>query len=80
MKSCFRSLLTTALFIVPVLAQAHPGHDGDHELVWDFNHLVSHPLATIACLVVLAGVGFIVWQCWRNAKQAKVTQPTQLKR
>ncbi len=50
------------VFLLPSLAQAHPGHDG-HELTWDMlvtwnvGHLASHPCATAGCAVALtAGV------------------------
>jgi len=47
-RSRLTQLLITAAFIVPAMAHAHPGHDGDHDFVWDFGHFASHPLATIA--------------------------------
>jgi hypothetical protein len=54
MKSLrFRPLLLAAAIACPALAHAHPGHDGDHGLVWDFDHLAAHPLATILCFTVL---------------------------
>ena len=56
MKPSFRRSLplAAALFASAGLAQAHPGHDG-HELTWDFSagHLAGHPLATMACALVL---------------------------
>lgn len=53
LRSAFASavLLATA-----AIAQAHPGHEGDHGdggLTWDFGHLVDHPAATLICAVVL---------------------------
>lgn len=53
-----RSLLLAALFALPVLAHAHPGHDGDHDLVWDFGHLAAHPLATIGYVALVVAAGF----------------------
>ena len=54
MKSTrLHSVMLVAAFAVPALAHAHPGHDGDHDFVWDFDHLASHPLATILCVMVL---------------------------
>ena len=60
--SRLRFLLLAGLFAVPALAHAHPGHDGDHELVWDFDHLVSHPLATLMCAAVVGTAGWLVWR------------------
>jgi hypothetical protein len=61
-------ILALAAFALPVLAQAHPGHDGHdgHELVWDFDHLVAHPVATVACFLVLAAGAATVWQFIRS--------------
>jgi hypothetical protein len=50
--------------IVPLWA--HPGHDDDHGLVWDFGHLAAHPLATFACFTVLAGAIWLGWQFVRR--------------
>ena len=58
--------IASLLLLFPALAQAHPGHDG-HELTWDFGHLAAHPLATIACIVVL-GAGF--WAARQLARWA----------
>jgi hydrogenase/urease accessory protein HupE len=59
MKSLrFRSLLIATAFAAPALAYAHPGHDGDHDFVWDFGHLVSNPLATIAGVSLLAAAAW----------------------
>jgi hypothetical protein len=65
-----RSLLVATAFAFPVLAQAHPGHDGDHEVVWEFAHLAAHPLATLACVSLLAAAGWRVWNLRRFAKTA----------
>jgi hydrogenase/urease accessory protein HupE len=51
------------VLVFPALAHAHPGHEG-HELTWDFNHLVAHPLATLMCFAVLAAGA---WAAWRIA-------------
>ena len=60
-----RCLLVAVAFVLPALAHAHPGHDGDHGLVWDYEHLARHPLATFACLFLLAAAS---WSIWRFAK------------
>jgi hypothetical protein len=54
--------LLAGLFAFPALAQAHPGHDGDHDFVWDFDHFASHPLATFACVAIVATAGWLVWR------------------
>jgi hydrogenase/urease accessory protein HupE len=51
---------------------AHPGHDEDHGLVWDFNHLASHPLATLACVAVLTGA---IWLGWQFVRRRTKVQP-----
>jgi hydrogenase/urease accessory protein HupE len=53
-----RPLLLIALFAVPALAFAHPGHDGDHDFGWDFGHLAAHPVATLACATVLVAAAW----------------------
>ena len=57
-----RYFLLAGLFAAPALAHAHPGHDGDHDFVWDFGHVVSHPFATLAWAALIAGVGLLVWR------------------
>jgi hydrogenase/urease accessory protein HupE len=66
-----RSLLLAATLALPVLAHAHPGHDGDHDFVWDFVHLVENPLATIACLSLLVAAGWGVWRLVKGRAAAK---------
>lgn len=57
-----RSLLITAACGAPVLAQAHPGHDGEHDLTWDVDHFMRHPFATLACLSLVAAAAWVVWR------------------
>jgi len=66
-----RFLLLAAVFAAPVIAQAHPGHDGDHDFTWDFDHFASHPLATIACIAVVAAGGWAVWQLVKSSRATK---------
>jgi urease accessory protein len=54
-----RRLIATLLFALPALAHAHPGHDGDHELTWDFNGGFLHPLTGWDHLIAMIAVG--VW-------------------
>jgi hypothetical protein len=51
------ALVALSIAALP-MAQAHPGHDGDHGLVWEFRHLADHPGATLLCGAVL---GAAVW-------------------
>ena len=48
--------LALAAFALPVLAHAHPGHDG-HELTWDFTSGATHPLAGWDHLLAMIAVG-----------------------
>jgi hypothetical protein len=65
---------TSLLVLFPALARAHPGHEG-HELTWDYQHLVAHPLATLECFAVLAlGAGvvcLIARQCRLIARRSR---------
>ena len=62
MRNTLRStLIATVSVALPTLAHAHPGHD-DHDITWDFSHLVAHPLATLGCLAVLGGAAWMVWR------------------
>lgn len=70
MKSPRLLPLSLAAFLLPALAHAHPGHDGDHDFVWDFDHLASHPLATIACLSLLIAAA---WGVRRLSKSRAAT-------
>jgi hydrogenase/urease accessory protein HupE len=63
-----RYVLLAGLIAAPALAHAHPGHDGDHDFVWDFGHLVSHPFATLACAAVITGAGLLVWRLLKSPK------------
>ncbi|MFZ5493894.1 MAG: hypothetical protein ACOZE5_00970 [Verrucomicrobiota bacterium] len=70
------ALSLAATLCLPVLAHAHPGHDGDHDFVWDFAHLAAHPLATTAGLALLAAAGWGVWRLVKSRASAK-TEPTR---
>lgn len=71
MKSPRRLSLALVTLALPVLAQAHPGHDGDHDFVWDFEHLADNPLATIACLSLLVSAGWCVRYLLKSRQSAK---------
>lgn len=82
MNSTARRLVpSTAVFLTLVsLAQAHPGHDGGHDVTWELSHLAAHPLATLLCLgAIVAGAG-IAWLLVRRAsaerlQSLRVSQP-----
>jgi hypothetical protein len=65
-------LRAAIVFIVPTLAQAHPGHD-DHEFAWNWAHLTSAPVATIGCLLFLLGCAGMVWSMVRAASAKAAT-------
>jgi urease accessory protein len=48
--------LILAAFALPVLAHAHPGHDG-HELTWDFATGAAHPFSGWDHLLAMIAVG-----------------------
>lgn len=57
-----------ALVIVP-LAQAHPGHDGDHgDFTWDFSGGVLHPLTGFDHLIAMLAVGLWAAQLGGRAR------------
>ena len=49
--------LALAVFALPVLAHAHPGHDGGHDLTWDFASGAMHPLSGWDHLLAMIAVG-----------------------
>lgn len=73
----FRSkgLLTSAglTLLLASTARAHPGHDGGHDLTWDFSAVVHHVVTNPDHLIPLLGV--VVLGAWlllgrRNEKKA----------
>jgi urease accessory protein len=48
--------IALAALAFPLLAQAHPGHDG-HELTWDFATGAAHPLSGWDHLLAMIAVG-----------------------
>jgi hypothetical protein len=58
---------------------AHPGHDGEHDVTWDFGHLAAHPLATVVCFaVIVAAVGLVILAVrWRNGAPAQSFRGSQ---
>jgi urease accessory protein len=49
--------LSSALLLLPSAAFAHPGHDGGHDLSWDFSGGFAHPLFGLDHLIAILAVG-----------------------
>jgi hydrogenase/urease accessory protein HupE len=64
-----RAILAVAALLSAAasVASAHPGH-GDHDFTWDFDHLVEHPVATIAWLGIFAGATWVVARLVRTSR------------
>lgn len=75
MKSILRPVFLSLLVVsLAPLASAHPGHDGGHELTWNLDHLVAHPVATFAWAAFVlggawaaTGLATAVRQRWRRS-------------
>lgn len=50
---------SSALALLPAVASAHPGHDGGHDLSWDFSGGFAHPVLGLDHLLAMIAVG--VW-------------------
>jgi len=74
--SALRLSAFAVVFLLPALAQAHPGHEGDHGFGWDFNHLQKHPYATFVCGILLYATG---WIAWRLLARRAATRPMKVK-
>jgi len=62
-----RSALVAAALVVPVLARAHPGHDG-HDFGWDFGTGFTHPLLGWDHLAAMLAVGLWAAQLGGRAR------------
>jgi urease accessory protein len=51
--------LCAVLALLPAVASAHPGHDGGHDLSWDFAGGFAHPIGGFDHLLAMIAVG--VW-------------------
>ena len=49
--------LSALSVLLPALASAHPGHDGGHDLAWDFSGGFAHPLGGFDHLLAMVAVG-----------------------
>jgi len=60
MRALRRIPLLLAIFsVLPLLAHAHPGHEG-HDLTWDFAAGLGHPLAPWGFVLVAVLVGLAI--------------------
>lgn len=53
MKSTLALKFGVALALLPVVASAHPGHDGGHGLTWDLSGGIEHAKLPLGCLLVI---------------------------
>ncbi|CAM2968668.1 HupE/UreJ family protein [Rariglobus hedericola] len=51
--------MIAVLAALPAIASAHPGHDGGHDLTWDFAGGFQHPIFGLDHLLAMIAVG--VW-------------------
>jgi urease accessory protein len=51
--------ISAVLALLPAIASAHPGHDGGHDLSWDFAGGFAHPVFGLDHLLAMVAVG--VW-------------------
>jgi hydrogenase/urease accessory protein HupE len=69
------SLTPVALtLLVASTAQAHPGHDGGHDLTWDFSAVVQHVVTNPDHLIPLLGVlvlSVLLVRSLRNGKKRR---------
>ena len=68
-KSLGRRLLAlAAVLAVTPWASAHPGHDGGHDLTWDFSGGLAHPLSGVDHLLAMIAVGLWAAQLGGRAR------------
>ncbi|MDP3073345.1 MAG: hypothetical protein Q8N18_23845 [Opitutaceae bacterium] len=73
--------LALAVFAAAPWLRAHPGHDGDHGLTWEFAHLAQHPLVTLGWAALgLAVVGAGTWWVRRRTPPAQSLRTSQASR
>lgn len=62
------SKFAAALAFLPALASAHPGHDGGHDLTWDFAGGFTHPVFGADHLLAMIAVGMWAAQLGGRAR------------
>ena len=65
-----RLLALSLLVLLPQIASAHPGHDGDHDFEWGFSAGVTHPLTGVDHLLAMVAVGLWAAQLGGRARYA----------
>jgi len=60
--------LGAMLAVLPAAAFAHPGHDGGHDLTWDFSGGFAHPLGGLDHLLAMITVGLWAAQVGGRAR------------
>ena len=60
--------LGAVLAVLPAAALAHPGHDGGHDLTWDFSGGFAHPLGGLDHLLAMLAVGIWAAQAGGRAR------------
>jgi hydrogenase/urease accessory protein HupE len=68
-KGPLASLVLTLFFAST--ARAHPGHDGGHDLTWDFNAWFHHIVTNPDHLIPLLGVLVLTVLVLRSRRQEK---------
>jgi urease accessory protein len=62
------SRLIALLAFLPAIASAHPGHDGGHDLTWDFSGGFSHPIGGLDHVLAMVAVGLWAAQLGGRAR------------
>ena len=60
--------LGALLALLPAVASAHPGHDGGHDLTWDFAGGFDHPIFGLDHLLAVIAVGVWAAQLGKRAR------------
>ena len=60
--------ISAVLALLPAAASAHPGHDGGHDLTWDFSGGFDHPLGGIDHMLAMIAVGLWAAQMGGRAR------------
>jgi hypothetical protein len=60
MKSHITLTFAAVLALLPVMAFAHPGHDGGHGLTWDLSGGIEHAKLPLGCLLIIALTVFAI--------------------
>jgi urease accessory protein len=60
--------ISAVLALLPAVASAHPGHDGGHDLSWDFGGGFAHPIFGFDHLLAMIAVGIWAAQAGGRAR------------